>query len=129
MKQTILIVEDDEHIVKALELRLRAKDYGIEVAYDALMGMQKAMGHPPSLILLDITMPGGNGLRLAERLKESSKTMDIPIIFLTASKQADLRQNALSLGATAFFEKPYDFEELHATIKAAILHPNICLTS
>ena len=128
MAKRILVVEDDEHIVKALSIRLKSKGYEVLAAYDAIMAMQKAMANPPDLILLDITMPGGDGLSLAERLKSSTKTESLPIIFLTASKQSDLRQRALSLGAVAFFEKPFDFEELLATVRAALDHPNVCLS-
>ena len=128
MAQRILLIEDDENIVKALMIRLKAKGYEVLVAYDAIMAMQKAMTCDPELILLDITMPGGDGLTLAERLKSSTKTEALPVIFLTASKQSDLRQRALGLGAVAFFEKPFDFEELLATVRAALDHPNVCLS-
>ncbi|MGB0911105.1 MAG: response regulator transcription factor [Nitrospirales bacterium] len=129
MHKRILVVEDDENIVKALGVRLKSKGYDVVAAYDAVMGMQKAMEQTPDLILLDIMMPGGNGVTLAERLKNSTKTGTIPIIFLTASKQSDLRQQALSLGAIGFFEKPFDFDELLATVRAAIDHPNLCLAT
>ena len=86
MNNNILIIEDDENISKALEVRLNARGYQTATAYDAIMGMQKALGTSPHAILLDIAMPGGNGLMLAERLKTSTKTQDVPNIFLTASK-------------------------------------------
>ena len=127
MQKRILVVEDDEHIVKALGVRLRSKGYDVVASYDAVMGMQKAMENPPDLILLDVMMPGGNGVTLAERLQNSTKTVNIPIIFLTASKQADLREQAFSFGAVGFFEKPFDFDELLATVRAALDHPNVCL--
>ena len=81
MQKRILIVEDDENIVKALSVRLKSKGYDVVASYDAVMGMQKAMEQPPDLILLDIMMPGGNGITLAERLQNSTKTGHIPIIF------------------------------------------------
>ena len=124
MTATILIVEDDENISKALTVRLQARGYQVVTAFDAIMGMQKALETAPSAILLDITMPGGNGLTLAERLKASSKTQNVPIIFLTASKQADLKHKVLALGGAAFFEKPYDFNYLDAALQAAIAHPH-----
>jgi len=123
-----MYIEDDENISKALEVRLNTRGYKTHTAFDAIMGMQKALDMLPDAILLDITMPGGNGLTLAERLKASSKTQDVPIIFLTASKQPELHQKALDLGGTAFFEKPYDFNYLLAALRAAINHPNACLS-
>ncbi len=128
MQKRILVVEDDENIVKALSVRLKSKGYDVVASYDAVMGMQKAMEQPPDLILLDIMMPGGNGVTLAERLQGSTKTGHIPIIFLTASKQSDLRQKAHALGAVGFFEKPFDFEELFATVRAALDHPSLCFS-
>jgi len=127
MNKTVLIIEDDENISKALEVRLNARGYQTATAFDAIMGMQKAFTSSPDAILLDIAMPGGNGLTLAERFKSSTKTQDVPIIFLTASKQPELRQKAMALGGTAFFEKPYDFNYLLAALRAAIEHPNVCL--
>ncbi|MCA9472484.1 MAG: response regulator transcription factor [Nitrospirales bacterium] len=129
MQKKILLAEDDERIVKAISVRLNAKGYEVLAAYDAIMAMQKTMEQDPDLILLDINMPGGNGLTLAERLKNSSKTSHIPIIFLTASKQPDLQQRAINLGAIAFFEKPFDFDELLATVRAALDHPHVRLTN
>ena len=127
MNHKVLIIEDDENISKALEVRLNARGYQTALAFDAVMGMQKAMDTSPDAILLDITMPGGNGLTLAERLKTSTKSQNVPIIFLTASKQPELRQKAMAIGGTAFFEKPYDFNYLLAALRAAIEHPNVCL--
>lgn len=128
MKNNVLIIEDDENISKALEVRLNARGYQTSTAFDAVMGMQKASNTPPDAILLDITMPGGNGLTLAERLKASTKTQDVPILFLTASKQPELRQKAMAIGGAAFFEKPYDFDYLLAALRASIEHPNVRLS-
>jgi CheY-like chemotaxis protein len=116
----ILIVEDDKKIVTALTIRLQAAGYEVVVSYDAALAMTRAMDHQPDLALLDITMPGGNGFVVAERLRDSVDTASIPIIFLTASKQPGLREKALELGAVAFFEKPYDAQRLLATIAQAL---------
>ncbi len=127
MSNTVLIIEDDENISKALEVRLNARGYQTTTAFDAVMGMQKALHTAPDVILLDITMPGGNGLTLAERFKSSAKTQDVPIIFLTASKQPELREKAKGLG-NAFFEKPYDFDYLLAAVRASIQHPHAAIS-
>ncbi|WNM56500.1 response regulator [Candidatus Nitrospira allomarina] len=127
MEQTVLIIEDDESISKALEVRLQSRGFRVTIAFDAIMGMQKAAELLPQAILLDITLPGGNGLSLAERLKNSDRTQKIPIIFLTASKQADLRRSAIAVGGAALFEKPYDFEYLLAALRAVIQHPTVRL--
>ncbi|MCP4409422.1 MAG: response regulator [Gammaproteobacteria bacterium] len=111
----ILIVEDDKKIVMALTIRLRAAGYEVVQAYDVISGTSMAIKHQPQLILLDISMPGGNGFDIAERIQNR---MGIPanIIFLTAHKEPELREKAMQMGAAAFFEKPYDPDSLLNTI-------------
>ena len=115
----VLIVEDDKKIVMALTVRLKAAGYEVITAFDAVMAGSMAVKHRPDLVLLDISMPGGNGFIVAERLQNSSVTAGVPMIFLTASKQPGMRQKAQELGAVAFFEKPYVAEELLAAIQMA----------
>ncbi len=119
----ILIVEDDKRIVMALNVRLRAQGYEVCAAYDAMLAMTLAMEHKPDLVLLDISMPGGDGFLVAERLQNSVVTSGVPIIFLTALKQEGLREKAMELGAEAFFEKPFESDELLAAIEAALGEP------
>lgn len=118
--KTILIVEDDLNIVAALEIRCQAAGYSAMAAGDAASGLSKAVQHKPDLILLDISMPAGDGLQLARRLKSLPETNRAPIIFITASKDPDLRQKVMDLGAAGLFEKPYDADELFAVIGHAL---------
>ena len=113
----ILIVEDDQNIAKALSIRLKSAGYEVTVAPDAMTGVAAARKLQPDLALLDISLPAGNGFTVAEKIRELVATAT-PIIFLTASKQLGLRQEAYRLGA-AFFEKPYDAEELLGAIRYA----------
>ncbi len=107
----VLIVEDDEKIALALSLRLRAAGYDTSTAADAISGVHFALSAHPDLLLLDISLPAGNGFTVAERVRRSSSA-NIPIIFLTASKQPGFRERALELGAAGYFEKPYEAEAL-----------------
>jgi CheY-like chemotaxis protein len=120
MMKKILIVEDDKRIVMALKVRLQAQGYNVVAAYDAALAMDVAVKHQPDLVLLDISMPGGNGFMVAERLQNSPVTMGVPIIFLTASKQSGFREKAKELGAAGYFEKPYEAEELLDAIGKAL---------
>lgn len=107
----VLIVEDDEKIALALALRLQSAGYETSTAPDALSGVHSALSSHPDLLLLDISLPAGNGFTVAERVRRSS-TAKIPIIFLTASKQPGFRERALELGAAGYFEKPYEADAL-----------------
>lgn len=114
----ILVVEDEKDIATALTVRLKASGYQVYVAYDALMGITAVVKHKPDLILLDVMIPAGGGLTLAERVNELPD--GIPIIFITASREPGLRDKAAALGAAGFIEKPYDAAELLEMIQAAL---------
>jgi DNA-binding response OmpR family regulator len=79
-----------------------------------------ALKHRPDLMLLDLLMPGGNGFLVAERIQDLETMLGVPCIFLTASKQPGLREQARRLGAAGFFEKPYDAGALLATIRKTL---------
>jgi DNA-binding response OmpR family regulator len=117
----ILIVEDDTKIATALAIRLKSEGYEVEIAVDAIMGVASARRLEPDLVILDISMPAGNGFTVAERLRALTQTMSTPFIFLTASKKPGLRERALEVGAVAFLEKPYDPEKLMATVREALV--------
>ena len=115
----ILIAEDDKKIGAALEIRLGAAGYEVLVLRDGLRSYLRTMASQPDLILMDIFLPMGSGLAVAEELKDT-ELADTPIIFMTASKQKHLRARAEELNAAGFFEKPFDTEKLLATISRAL---------
>jgi DNA-binding response OmpR family regulator len=124
LKQTqgpkqVLIIEDDQNLATALALRLKAAGYGTTTTYDALTGLNAAVSNPPALVLLDISMPAGNGFSVAEQI-QTLIPRPTPIIFLTASKKPDFREKAKKLGAAGYFEKPYEAEELFGAIRQAL---------
>ena len=112
----ILIVEDDQKIAMALMIRLKASGYNAFVASDAIAGASQARAMKPDLILLDITLPGGNGFQLAETFLRMPETNGTPVIFITASKSPELMQKVEELGAIGLFEKPFDTEKLLGAI-------------
>jgi DNA-binding response OmpR family regulator len=119
----ILIIEDDQKTALALAVRLKAERYATWIASDGIRGMQLARRQQPDLILLDIGLPGGNGFDLAETLKLCPETRDIPVVFLTASKDRRLLDRVIRLGAAGFLEKPYDAAELLVLIQFALDRP------
>ncbi len=111
----ILIVEDDLNISKALELRLTQDGHSVLVSHDAVVGLTMATQGHADLILMDIMMPGGDGLTVAHTLG-SLPEIEIPVIFITASKKPGLREEALELGAAGLFEKPFNTKLLMETV-------------
>ncbi len=119
-KKKVLIVDDERDIVKALMIRLRSRGYEVVVAYDGAQGIFMAHKESPDLILLDIRMPAGDGFSVAEKLKQSDETKDIPIIFLTGSPEKNAEGRAMELGARFYIKKPYDPEELLDAMERAL---------
>jgi len=114
--KTILIVEDDQNLAKGLAIRLESSGYEVKIAQDAVLGVSTALRTAPDLALLDIMLPAGSGFTVADRIQDLLPK-ETPFIFLTASKQPDLRKKAWLAGAVGFFEKPYDTDELLSSIK------------
>lgn len=112
----ILIVEDDKDIAKALTIRLKSQSYQVDTAQDVVQGVNMVVNNTPDLILLDISIPAGDGFIFAERIKYLPTVGNIPIIFMTANKQPEMKKKAQEIGAVAFFEKPLDTTRLVARI-------------
>lgn len=114
----ILVIEDEEDVSKALRIRLKANGYDVVSASDSIEGVTLAHKEKPDLIILDVMIPGGGGFAVAERLKQSVKTWDIPIIFLTGIPGTE--EMAYKVGARFYFKKPYNPTELLNAIKMAL---------
>jgi CheY-like chemotaxis protein len=119
MNSKILIVEDDPSIATALGIRLRHAGYDVINACDGHEGLQSAITLKPDLIISDIWMPGAVGFLMAERLN-AFDLGSIPLIFITANKRKHLVRLAKEVGAFAFFEKPYDPDELLKAVADAL---------
>jgi DNA-binding response OmpR family regulator len=119
-KKKILIVDDERDIVKALMIRLQGAGYEVVTAFDGAQGVFMAHKEKPDLIILDIRMPAGDGFSVAQRLKRSTHTFTIPVIFLTGSPETNAEEKARVLGARFYIKKPYDPEELLDAIKRAL---------
>jgi two-component system KDP operon response regulator KdpE len=115
----VLVIEDDKKIATALAVRLEAAGYQVATAPDGFSGLKVALEVRPDLIVMDIWMPVGMGFSVVQRLR-SLGLGGIPIIFITASKLKGLRKTAEKLGAIAFFEKPYNADELLAAVAQGV---------
>jgi len=112
------VVDDEQDMAKALKVRLKANGYNVVFASDSVQAFTIANKENPDLIILDIMIPGGGGFIVAERLKQSTATQHIPIIFLTGIPGGEER--AYKLGASGYVMKPYQPEELLETIHNAL---------
>ena len=119
--KTILIVEDDKYILKALTIRFASKGYKVITAMDAACGTIKSIKNQPDLMILDICMPGGDGFDIAERVRLNAETQRTPIIFITANNDYTMMEKAMRYDAADFFHKPYVSSDLIRTVDG-ILH-------
>jgi DNA-binding response OmpR family regulator len=113
----VLVADDDEHIVELVSLYLRRAGYQVETALDGNEALRKAREMKPGLLVLDIMMPGPDGLQVCRAL---SRKGDIPIILLTA-RTSDIDKIAgLRIGADDYVTKPFNPDELVARVEAVL---------
>ncbi|MDP2916198.1 MAG: response regulator transcription factor [Candidatus Aminicenantes bacterium] len=116
MKEKILIIEDEEDLVKGLKLNLAGEGYDVAWAYDGQEGIRKALEERPDLIILDIMLPKMDGLEVCREIRQ--KNMNIPIIMLTAKGEEVDKVVGLEVGADDYITKPFSIRELLARVKA-----------
>lgn len=117
MANRILIIEDEEKIARFTELELIHEGYEVEKCADGRTGLEMAEGGTFSLVLLDIMLPGLNGLEVLRRLRRSS---DVPVIMLTARDAVMDKVAGLDQGADDYITKPFAIEELLARIRLVL---------
>ncbi len=114
----ILIVEDEREMAKSIVQYLRQESYVCEVAYTAADAEEKIMMHDYDCVLLDITLPDGNGLKIMEKLKGAGKLDGV--IILSAKNSLDDKIKGLNLGADDYIPKPFHLAELGARVSSVI---------
>lgn len=116
MKEKILIIEDEEDLVKGLKLNLSDEGYQTAWAADGEEGLHKAIEETPDLIILDLMLPKMSGLDVCRELRQ--RKLNIPIIMLTAKGEEIDKVVGLEIGADDYMTKPFSIRELLARIKA-----------
>lgn len=122
-KHTVLLADDDKVQTMMLSSQLRAKGYSVAAAYDATYAFMVAMKSPPDAVVLDILMPGGTGRAVLERLKGSSRTMQIPVVVLSGIHDPNVVNEVMTLGAFEYLHKPVDVDVLDAALRRALGMP------
>lgn len=113
----ILVIDDEPSIVKLVSAYLRPEGYEVFTATDGSAGLKAARAYKPDLVILDVMLPGMDGLELLSRLRRES---DVYVILLTARTEETDKIVGLSIGADDYVTKPFSPRELTARVKAAI---------
>jgi two-component system, OmpR family, response regulator MprA len=113
----VLVVEDDEDIALVVQRMLRAEGYETRVAADGDAALEDARGFLPDLVILDLGLPGRDGIEVARELRGRD---DTPILILTARDAVESRVEGLDSGADDYLVKPFDRQELLARLRAML---------
>lgn len=122
MSKTVLIVEDDHNIADLLRLYLEKEGYEVVIALDGLKGVEKFRETKPSLVLLDVMLPGMDGWGVCRTIRGESKT---PVIMLTAKSETEDKVAGLKQGADDYITKPFEMKEVLARIEAVLRRSGI----
>ncbi len=115
----LLVVDDDPNVALLVKMTLSEnKDYNIEIASDGAEALKKIEQNPPDLLLLDLMMPGIGGMEICRILKSDKTTKYIPIIMLTAKREASDMIQGMNTGANDYITKPFNPDELMARVRA-----------
>jgi CheY-like chemotaxis protein len=118
--KTVLLVDDDNIFLLTIGVRLKSMGYTVCTAKDAANAISAVRKNSPDVVVLDVSLPAGDGFLVADRLRNLIVSATTPIIFITASEKLDLRERAMKLGAVAFLKKPFDATTLADAIESAL---------
>ena len=116
----ILVIEDEIDIADLLALHLKQTGFVPILAHDGITGLALARSEDPGLVLLDLNLPGMDGVRVFKELRRNPRTLHTPVIMLTARAQPEDRVAGLELGADDYVTKPFSTKELLLRIKAVL---------
>ena len=120
MTQTVLAIDDSPEIHQLLKFRLRNLDVELAHADCGFDGFDQALAVNPDLILLDVMMPDASGFDICRKLKTTTQTRNIPVIFLTGASDVDQKVLGFDVGAVDYIQKPLDSVELNTRVRAAL---------
>ncbi|HTB88590.1 MAG TPA: response regulator [Steroidobacteraceae bacterium] len=118
--KTVLLIDDDNIFLLSIGVRLKGMGYTVCTAKDAASAITVVRKTSPDVIVLDVSLPAGDGFLVAERLQNLIASAVTPIIFVTASEKPGLRERAMKLGAVGFLTKPFDALTLADAIESAL---------
>jgi len=120
-RQSVMMIDDEPEMLQLLRRTFEMEGYDVILAADGVSAMMLLRDCKPDLIILDIMMPEPDGYIVLERIRQS---YDIPVIMLTAKREATSLEKALALGADDYVKKPFRPQELVARVRAKLRHAN-----
>ena len=118
--KSVLLVDDDNTVLMTVGVRLKHMGYTVYTAKDAINAVSAVRKNSPDVVVLDISLPAGDGFLVADRLQNLVNSAATPIIFITASENPALRDRATRAGGVAFLKKPFDATALADAIETAL---------
>lgn len=112
MTRTVLLIEDEPHIVEALSFLLMREGWNVETHSDGQGAVEKVTSIQPDLVILDVMLPNKGGMDILHDIRNEADTRDIPVLMLTAKGQRKDRQAAEEAGASLFMTKPFSNQEI-----------------
>jgi two-component system phosphate regulon response regulator PhoB len=119
-KGTVVVIDDEKDLIELVRYNLEKEGFDVIGAMNGEAGLEIARQHRPNLILLDLMLPGMDGLEVCRRIRNDNSTVRIPIIILTAKADEPDRIVGLELGADDYITKPFSPRELAARVKAVL---------
>lgn len=120
----ILVVEDDVDIAELVAFNLERQGWGCALVHHGAEGWEMIQRRRPDLVILDVMLPGMDGMQIFRAMKENEMTRGIPVIFLTARGELDDRLEGLSLGADDYVTKPFSPKELVLRVRNVLSRAN-----
>jgi two-component system, OmpR family, alkaline phosphatase synthesis response regulator PhoP len=119
-KKRVIVVEDEKDIAEAIKGCLERARYEVSIALTGEQGLEMVLNNPPDVLILDIMLPGMNGVNILRRLRLEEKTKYLPVAMLTARGQESDKIDTLDLGVDDYITKPFSLRELVARVNALV---------
>jgi DNA-binding response OmpR family regulator len=119
-RSTVLVIDDEKDLLELVRYNLEKEHLDVITATDGQAGLEIGLRHKPDLVLLDLMMPGMNGLEVCKQLRSDARTRRVPIIMLTAKAAETDKIVGLEMGADDYIVKPFSVRELLARVRAVL---------
>jgi response regulator RpfG family c-di-GMP phosphodiesterase len=117
MQESILVVDDDEDVLDILKQSLNKNGYDVSIASDPSKALQSYQQKQPNLVILDMMLPGMDGLEVMKQMREAKTDKNTPVLFLSANGDLEIKLNSYDVGAEDYLVKPVSLKELNAKVK------------